>query len=60
MSIDNTLPASTVSDVVSTFSVQQAQQALLNQQLDGIDSVTEIDAITYFPNLNIYQFKNQT
>ena len=35
-------------------------QVLLNQHLDSIDAVYKIDAITYFPNLNIYQFKNQT
>ena len=58
--IDNRLPMSTVVDAVPPFSRQQATQALLNQHLEGIGTVSEIDAITYFPKLNIYQFKNQT
>jgi len=58
--IDNRLPMSTVADDVPTFSLQQATQALLNHHLEGIDSVNNIDAITYFPDQNIYQFKNQT
>ncbi|HHP7245978.1 MAG TPA: hypothetical protein ACFE0H_14960 [Elainellaceae cyanobacterium] len=58
--IDNRLPMSTVADEVPTFSLQQATQVLLNHHLEGIDSVNKIDAITYFPNQNIYQFKNQT
>ena len=57
--IDHTLPVSTTPDTVPTFSVHQAIQAILNLHLDGIDSVDKIDAITYFPKLNIYQFENQ-
>lgn len=57
--IDNTLPTLEVSANTASLSLEDAMQAFLAQHSDGVRS-SEIDAITYFPTVNVYRFENQT
>lgn len=58
--VNDAIPAPVMKDNTAFLSLEEAMQSFMDQHPDGINSANEIDAITYFPNLNVYQLQNRT
>ncbi|WP_223280177.1 PepSY domain-containing protein [Nostoc sp. PA-18-2419] len=58
--IDGKAPTQTITkNTKSLLSLEQASQAFISQHPKGINTLEDIDEITYLPSLGIYRFENQ-